>query len=115
MEGLDEISITTETLIGELNGEEINIYTVKPEDFGLNRASLSDIQGGDLEYNLNIALSILEGREYSPKIDFVALNAAFALKAAGIVEDIKDGIELAKETIYSKKAFEILQKLREFN
>ncbi|WP_457635981.1 anthranilate phosphoribosyltransferase [Persephonella sp.] len=115
MEGLDEISITSDTLIGELDGEEISIYKVKPEDFGLNRASLSDIQGGDLEYNLKVALSILEGKEYSPKTDFVALNAAFALKAAGIVENIKDGIELAKETIYSKKAFEVLQKLREFN
>ncbi len=115
MEGLDEISITSDTLIGELDGEEISIYKVKPEDFGLNRASLSDIQGGDLEYNLKVALSILEGKEYSPKTDFVALNAAFALKAAGIIENIKDGIELAKETIYSKKAFEVLQKLREFN
>ena len=115
MEGLDEVSITAETLVGELNGEEINIYTVKPEEFGLKRASLSEIQGGDLEYNLKIALSILEGKNYSPKTDFVALNAAFALKVSGIVESIKDGIELAKETIYSKKAFEVLQKLREFN
>ncbi len=115
MEGLDEVSITTETVVGELNDEEINIYKVKPEEFGLKRASLSEIQGGDLEYNLKVALSILEGKDYSPKTDFVALNAAFALKVSGIVENIKDGIELAKETIYSKRAFEVLQKLREFN
>ncbi len=115
VEGLDEVSITAETVVGELNDDEINIYRVKPEDFGLKRASLSEIQGGDLEHNLKIALSILEGKDYSPKTDFVALNAAFALKVSGIVENIKDGIELAKETIYSKKAFEVLQKLREFN
>ncbi|WP_457626574.1 anthranilate phosphoribosyltransferase [Persephonella sp.] len=114
MEGLDEVSITSETIVGELNGNEISVYTVKPEDFGLKRASLKDIEGGDLQYNLEIALRILEGKEYSPKTDFVALNSAFALKVAGIVEDIKEGIELARETIYSKKAFDILERLRDF-
>ena len=115
MEGLDEVSITTETLVGELDDGEINIYKVKPEDFGLKSANLSDIEGGDLEYNLKIALDILEGKDNSPKTDFVALNTAFALKAVGLVNDIKEGIELAKETIYSKKAFDVLEKLRNFN
>ncbi|WP_029523146.1 anthranilate phosphoribosyltransferase [Persephonella sp. KM09-Lau-8] len=115
MEGLDEVSITGETLVGEVNEGEINIYTVRPEDFGLKSASLQDIQGGDLGYNLKIALSILEGKDNSPKTDFVAINAAFALKVVGIVDNIKEGIELAKETIYSKKAYQILEKLRDFN
>ncbi len=115
MEGLDEVSITGETLVGEVNEGEINIYTVRPEDFGLKSASLQDIQGGDLEYNLKIALSILEGRDNSPKTDFVAINAAFALKVVGIVDNIKEGIELAKETIYSKKAYRVLENLRDFN
>jgi len=115
MEGLDEVSITGETLVGEVNEGEINIYTVRPEDFGLKSASLQDIQGGDLEYNLKIALSILEGKDNSPKTDFVAINAAFALKVVGIADNIKEGIELAKETIYSKKAYQILEKLRDFN
>ncbi len=115
MEGLDEVSITGETLVGEVNDGEINIYTVKPEDFGLKSASLQDIQGGDLEYNLKIALSILEGKDNSPKTDFVAINAAFALKVVGIVDTVQEGIELAKETIYSKKAYQVLEKLRDFN
>ena len=115
MEGLDEVSIIGETLVGEVNDGEINIYTVKPEDFGLKSASLQDIQGGDLKYNLKIALSILEGKDDSPKTDFVAINAAFALKVVGIVDNIKEGIELAKETIYSKKAYQVLEKLRDFN
>ncbi len=115
LEGLDEVSITTETVVGEINGNEIEIYRIKPEDFGLKRASIEDIRGGDLDFNLQIALSILQGEDVSPKTDFVALNAGFALKAAGLVEDIKEGIEQAKESIYSKKAFEILEKLREFS
>ena len=115
MEGLDEVSITGETLVGEVNNGEINIYTVKPENFGLKSASLQDIQGGDLDYNLKIALSILEGKDNSPKTDFVAINAAFALKVVGIVDTVQEGIELAKETIYSKKAYQVLEKLRDFN
>ncbi|EDP74116.1 anthranilate phosphoribosyltransferase [Hydrogenivirga sp. 128-5-R1-1] len=111
-EGLDEVSITTETVVGEINGDEISVYTVKPEDFGLKRASLNEITGGDIECNLKIALDILEGKDKSAKTDFVALNAGFALSAAGVVDNIKEGIELAKESIYSGKAYEVLEKLR---
>ena len=111
-EGLDEVSITTETVVGEINGDEIFVYTVKPEDFGLKRASLNEITGGDIECNLKIALDILEGKDKSAKTDFVTLNAGFALSAAGIVDDIKEGIELAKESIYLGKAYEVLEKLR---
>ncbi len=115
LEGLDEVSITTETLVGEIDNGVIEVYKVKPEDFGLKRASIDDIKGGDLDFNLQIALDILEGEDKSPKTDFVALNAGFALKAAGIVDSIKEGIELAKESIYSKKAYEVLEKLRDFS
>ncbi len=115
LEGLDEVSITGETLVGEIENGGISVYTVKPEDFGLKRSTLKEIEGGDLEYNKKIALDILEGRDKTSKTDFVALNSAFALKAAGIVSDIEEGVELAKETIYSGKAFDILLKLREFS
>jgi len=114
-EGLDEVSIVGETVVGELNNNEINMYTVKPEDFGLRRASLEDIKGGDLEHNLNIALNILKGKDYSPKTDFVVINSAFALKVSGIVNTIQEGIELSRETIYSKKAYHVLEHLRDFS
>jgi anthranilate phosphoribosyltransferase len=115
LDGLDEVSITAETYVGEINESDINFYTVKPEDFGLKRAEISEIQGGDVECNKEIALSILQGKDYSSKTDFVALNSAFALKVIGIVDSIKDGIDLAKETIYNKKGYEVLEKLRNFS
>ncbi len=115
MEGLDEVSITTETVVAELDEQDVSIYKVKPEDVGLRSASLSDIEGGDLEYNKKIALDILQGKDNSAKTDFVALNAGFALKAVGLVENVKEGVQLAKDTIYSKKAYEILEKLRNFS
>jgi anthranilate phosphoribosyltransferase len=115
LDGLDEVSITAETYVGEINESDINFYTVKPEDFGLKRANVSEIQGGDVECNKEIALSILQGKDYSSKTDFVALNSAFALKVIGLVDSIKDGIDLAKETIYNKKGYEVLEKLRNFS
>lgn len=115
LDGLDEVSITAETYVGEINESDINFYTVKPEDFGLKRAEIFEIQGGDVECNKGIALSILQGKDYSSKTDFVALNSAFALKVIGLVDSIKDGIDLAKETIYNKKGYEILEKLRNFS
>jgi len=115
LDGLDEVSITAETYVGEINESDINFYTVKPEDFGLKRANVSEIQGGDVECNKEIALNILQGKDYSSKTDFVALNSAFALKVIGLVDSIKDGIDLAKETIYNKKGYEILEKLRNFS
>lgn len=45
----------------------------------------------------------------------MALNSAFALKVIGLVDSIKDGIDLAKETIYNKKGYEVLEKLRNFS
>ncbi len=114
LEGLDEISITDETLVAEIDENGIKVYKIKPEDFGLKRASIDEIKGGDLNYNLKIALDILEGKDNSAKTDFVALNTAFALKAVGKVDNIKEGIELAKDSIYQGKAYEILEKLREF-
>jgi len=115
LDGLDEVSITAETYVGEINESDINFYTVKPEDFGLKRAEIFEIQGGDVECNKEIALSILQGKDYSSKTDFVALNSAFALKVIGLVDSIKDGIDLAKETIYNKKGYEVLEKLRNFS
>ena len=115
LEGLDEVSITTKTFVAEINNGEISTYYVEPEDFGLKKANLSEIEGGDLECNLNIALKILKGEDKGGKVDFVSLNSGFALKASGVVDTIKEGVELAKETIYSGKAYEVLEKLRNLN
>jgi anthranilate phosphoribosyltransferase len=115
LEGLDEVSITTKTLVAEINNKDISVYYVEPEDFGLKKASLTEIEGGDLECNLDIALKILKGEEKGAKTDFVALNSGFALKASGVVDTIKEGIELAKDTIYSGKAYETLEKLKNLN
>ncbi|MEJ5172255.1 MAG: anthranilate phosphoribosyltransferase [Hydrogenothermaceae bacterium] len=115
LEGLDEVSITTKTLVGKLDNGEIDIFTVEPEDFGLKKTDLREVEGGDIETNKKIALDILTGQDRTSKTDFVALNSAFSLHLIGIVSSIKEGVELAKESIYSKRAYEVLEKLRNFS
>ncbi|MEZ0323194.1 MAG: anthranilate phosphoribosyltransferase [Hydrogenothermaceae bacterium] len=115
LEGLDEVSLTTKTLVGKLDNGDIEIFTVEPEDFGLKSTDLKELEGGDIEINKKIALDILTGQDTTAKTDFVALNSAFSLHLIGIVDSIKEGIELAKENIYNQKAYEVLEKLRNFN
>ena len=110
---MDEISTTGETLIAEVKGDKIDVYTITPEQFGINRAKLDDLKGGDAKQNAKIILDILEGKDRGPKRDVVVLNSAFALVAAGKAGTIEDGIKLASESIdkgYALKKLELLRK-----
>ena len=109
LEGLDEVSISGKTLVGEIREGTIKVYEVEPEQFGLKRRPLKEIKGGDCQTNREIFYSILEG-QYPPGEDFLALNAAFALSAAGRVKDIKEGVELAKELIKSGKVAQLVER-----
>jgi anthranilate phosphoribosyltransferase len=106
----DEISIVGPTRVSELKDGKVRTYTIAPEDFGLKRAELSDIKGGDVFENARIVRKVLEG-EGGPKEDMVALNAAAAFVAAGVSPDFPGGIALARETMRSGKAMGKLEAL----
>jgi anthranilate phosphoribosyltransferase len=112
-DGLDEISVTSESKITELREGGITTYAVRPEDFGLTRASLKEIQGGDAEENARIILEVLQGTP-GPRRDIVLMNAAAALVASSKVESFQEGIAAATESIESGKARAKLQSLIEF-
>jgi anthranilate phosphoribosyltransferase len=109
-DGLDEITITGESLITEMNKREVTTYTIGPEDFGLKRASMKDIQGGSARHNAEIIFDVLRGQT-GPRRDIVLLNAAAALIASSRVNDFLDGIRLAAESIDSGNALAKLQDL----
>jgi anthranilate phosphoribosyltransferase len=109
-DGEDEISITGRTKVSELRNGEINTYMVMPEDFGIPKASLKEILGGDAKENSSILRSILDG-EKGARRDAVLLNAAAVITAAGITEDIKQGIKVAMDSIDSGKAKQKLDDL----
>lgn len=100
---LDEVSVSDETLVCEFENNEYNVYKIKPEDFGLARASKSDITGGTPEENAAIVRAVFDG-EISPRRDVVLMNAGAGIFAAGKVSSIGEGIELAAELIDSGAA-----------
>src|SRR5579863_8978229 len=80
LDGLDEITITGVTRIAEARDGSVRSYEIDPEDFGMKRATLRDIAGGDATENAAIIRAVLGG-EKSARRDVVLLNAAAALVA----------------------------------
>lgn len=112
-DGLDEITITGESKVTELKNGRVHTYTVTPEEFGLRRATLEEIQGGDARQNSRIIIEVMEGKP-GPRRNIVLLNAAAGLVASSNAEDFAEGVRRAAESIDSGKAMEKLQRLIEF-
>jgi len=102
-DGLDEITLTGNSRIAELNDGNIDEKDIGPESFGLASCSAKDLEGGSPDDNAEIIRCILKG-ETGPRRDIVLLNAGAAIAAAGKAPSIKDGIELAKTSIDSGRA-----------
>ena len=102
-DNLDEISSTGESRISEVREGTVRSYTVRPEDFGLARATIDDLQGGDRQQNAQIIRGVLDG-EPGPRRDIVLMNAAAALVAGGRGRDLKEGAALAAQSIDSGAA-----------
>ena len=103
LDGLDEITITGATRVAEAREGSVRSYEVEPEEFGMRRATLQDISGGDATQNAAIIRSVLSG-EKSPRRDVVLLNAAAALVAAGRADRIAEAVPMAAESIDSGAA-----------
>ncbi|HXT72264.1 MAG TPA: anthranilate phosphoribosyltransferase, partial [Candidatus Angelobacter sp.] len=118
-DGMDEISLSGETYVTELNNCVIRSYTVVPEDFGLRRAPSQAIRGGDAKHNAEIIHKIFGRgmlyREHGPHRDIVLANAAAALVAAGRATDFLDGVRLATESIDSGASRTKLDELIRFS
>lgn len=117
-DGLDEISLSGETFVAELRDGVVRKFTMTPEDFGLARAPLEAIRGGDAKYNAEIMHKILGRsllyREHGAARDIVLANAAAALVAAGRAKDFLEGVRVASESIDSGAAREKLEALVAF-
>ena len=112
-DGLDEITISGPTRIAEVRDGQVHSYEVTPEEFGLPRATLEDISGGDAAQNAELIREIL-GRRKSARRDIVLLNAAAALVAAGRADHLRDALPAAADAIDSGAALAKLQALASF-
>src|ERR1700726_3256897 len=103
LDGLDEITITGPTRVAELRDGQVHTYEITPEEFGLQRAKLDDISGGDAARNAALIREVLSGKK-SARRDVVLLNAAAALVAAGRADRLRDALPLAVQAIDSGAA-----------
>lgn len=110
-DGLDEISISGKTKITEYKNKKIRSYYVQPKNFGLKRAALKSVRGGDKKANARIILDILNGKR-GPQADIVLMNASAALVLMDEARDFRDGVRIACEAVDSGKALEKLKLLK---
>ena len=112
--GLDEMNISGKTHIVELTKNELKEYEVQPGDFGLPVWPVEALRGGDADTNKRIILDVLNGKEGAPR-DVTVLNAAAALKIAGVVKDIPQGVEKAINAIDKGLALQKLEAMIEIS
>src|SRR5262250_112784 len=114
LDGLDEITITGTTRIAEARDGTVKSHEVEPEEFGMKRAALQDIAGGDAKENAEIIRAVLRG-EKSSRRDVVVLNSAAALVAAGKADHIAQAVPQAEKSIDSGAASGKLEALIRFS
>ena len=110
--GLDEIAIHGETTVAEVDGDEINEYTLTPADLGLEQADIGAVAGGQPADNAADMRAIVTGEETGPKRDIILANAGAAIYIADAADSLTEGVERAAEAIESGAAGEKLDELR---
>ena len=108
-DGLDEISASAPTFACEIIEGGTRTFEMEPEDFGIRRCPKAELTGGSPEENAEITRNILSGKEKGGKLNAVLLNSGASFYIAGVSDSIKDGVDYARETINSGKAYDKLQ------
>jgi anthranilate phosphoribosyltransferase len=112
-DGLDEISTTGPTDVWRVSSAGTRKEIWKPSDFGVEKAALEQLAGGDAYHNARIILEILAGRPGPPR-DIVLVNAAAGLLAAGLVNDLPAGMRVSAHSVDSGSAADKLEKLKKY-
>ena len=117
-DGLDEISLATETYACELKDGEIREFEIKPEDVGIQRQDLTGLSVDSAAASLGLikdALGKRETDEGKKAADILALNAGAAIYVAGLATNFKAGVDMAEDAIYSGLALEKIKELTSFS
>ncbi|MFH1074283.1 MAG: anthranilate phosphoribosyltransferase [Candidatus Firestonebacteria bacterium] len=113
MDGLDEITLTTDTFVAELKDGKIDTYYISPGDLKFKLRAASELKGGSLSDNIKITYDVLNGVEGAQK-DMVLINAAAALIVGGKAADMAQGVEIARQAVDSKAALKKLEELKNY-
>ncbi|MDD2652240.1 MAG: anthranilate phosphoribosyltransferase [Sulfurimonas sp.] len=114
-EGMDEISISDVTYASQLRDGVVREFVIDPQEYGIKRAPIQAIVGGDGRENALILHNIFESRATDAQRDIVMINAAAALMVDGLARDMQDGLEMAGHAIKSGNAKAKLQQIIEIS
>ncbi len=109
-DGMDEISISGQTQAFIIKKNQVREMVINPAKYGIKKAPLTAIKGGDAGENKQIIIDVLSGKKGAGR-DVVIINSAYALLAAGRVNNVSSGIALVEEAIDSGSAKQILTNL----
>lgn len=113
-DGLDEITLSGETLVGELKDGEVREYAIQPREFGFEPCNLEALKVWDATQARDMLLGVLDGLP-GPARDIVLLNAGAAIYVAGRAETLAEGIARGRAVIESGAAREKLRQLVEIS
>ena len=110
-DGLDEITLAGKTFVAEACAGEVRTFELEPEAFGVQRAALDGLAGGDAEENAEIIRDVLSGARRDRARALVIVNAAAALHVGGAADDLLAAAQLAEQSIDSGAAYRMLEQL----
>lgn len=113
IDGLDEISVTDETIVYEIDGNLVHNYRIHPREFGIKTCNIEDLMGNEIKDNKEILQEILAGRLKGPKSDFVAMNAGAAIYTSGLAKTLSEGVGKALEVLEKGDAYRFLENYRD--
>ncbi len=114
-EGMDEIGISGITYATRLKDGHLEEFEINPEDYGLKRAPLEAIAGGDADENAKIMFDIFDNSATDAQRDIVLLNTAASLMVDGLARDMQDGIEMGREALANARAKKKLKQIVEIS
>ena len=113
-DGMDEITLSGDTMVAELKDDEVQEYTVNPQQFGLQAADQDAISVNSVEQSRDMLLGVLDNQP-GPARDIVLLNAGAAIYVAGKAESLADGVGKAAGVLSAGAAKDKLQQLAAFS
>ncbi|HEX8473350.1 MAG TPA: anthranilate phosphoribosyltransferase [Pyrinomonadaceae bacterium] len=111
LDGLDELTLDGKTVVAEADGDDVTVFEVAPEDFGLHGSTLENLRGGDAEANARIIREVLSSARHDAARTLVVLNAAAALFVGGAAQSMSDAARLAEQSIDGGAALNKLEQL----
>lgn len=113
-DGLDEISVSDKTYLALTKNGKLKIEEFNPQFLGFDLTSIEHVRGGDRRRNAEILLNLLKGEKGAVR-NMVLINASAALQVAEMANSWQEGVEIAKESIDSGKAYKKLEELKKLS